>query len=72
MREQELRRALEWLNSKPDDSLVSAKLGAIFLECSERTLRYHPLAKRVYITPTRYNYQLGNLRQIARGDGEAA
>jgi hypothetical protein len=72
MTEQELCRALERLNSKPNDALVSAKLGAIFLECSERTLRYHPLARRIYITPTRYNYQLGNLRQIARSGVEGA
>jgi hypothetical protein len=74
MREEQLRRALERLASKPDDALENAAVGAAFLDISERTLRYHPKAKRVYVTPTRYNYRVGNLREIARGgpdDGAA-
>jgi hypothetical protein len=70
MTEEELRIKLERFASKPDDALECTEVGAAFLECSPRTLRYHPLAKRIYITPRRYNYTVGNLRQIARGGGK--
>lgn len=65
IKEEEIQRGLRRLASKPDDALECAAIGAAFLGCSERTLRYHPDAKRVYITPSRYNYQVGNLRQMA-------
>jgi hypothetical protein len=71
MTEQELRTALERLASKSDDALETAEVGAAFLSCSQRTLRYHPRAKRIYITPRRYGYRVGNLREIARGNGGA-
>jgi hypothetical protein len=64
--EQELRIALERFASKPDEALESAEVAAAVLKCSQRTLRYHPDAERVYITPTRYNYRVGNIRQIAK------
>jgi hypothetical protein len=64
--EQELRIALERFASKPDDALESAEVSAAVLKCSQRTLRYQPDAERVYITPTRYNYRVGNIRQIAK------
>jgi hypothetical protein len=67
MTEQELRTALERFASKSDDALECAEVGAAFLGCSQRTLRYHPAAKRIYVTPRRYNYAVGNIRQIARG-----
>jgi hypothetical protein len=66
MNEQKLRKALERFASKPDEALETTKVCAAYLGCSERLLRYHPAAKRVYITPDRYNYQVGNIRQIAR------
>jgi hypothetical protein len=69
MSEQEIKSGLERLASKPDDALECAAIGAAFLSCSERTLRYHPDAKRIYVTPTRYNYQVGNLRRIAGARG---
>jgi hypothetical protein len=65
--ERELRRALERFASKPDDALETAKVSAAVLSCSERTLRYHPRAKRIYITQRRYAYRVGNIREIARG-----
>jgi hypothetical protein len=72
MNEQALRKALERFASKPDDALEKASVSAAFLECSERTLRYHPAAERIYITPTRYNYRVGNIRDIARNGFAAA
>jgi hypothetical protein len=65
MDEKKLRRALERFASKPDDALESIAVAAAFLGCSERKLRYHPLARRVYIGPNRYNLQVGNIRQMA-------
>src|SRR5262249_53570271 len=66
MNEQALRKALERFGSKPDDALESTKVSAAFLSCSERTLRYHPAAERVYITADRYNFRVGNIREIAK------
>jgi hypothetical protein len=66
MDEQTLRKRLERFASKPDEALESAEVSAAFLGFSERTLRYHPDAERVYITPSRYNYRVGNIRQIAK------
>jgi hypothetical protein len=63
--EEEIKKGLERFASKPDDALECAAIGAAFLGCSERTLRYHKDARRVYITPDRYNFQVGNLRQMA-------
>jgi hypothetical protein len=62
----ELKDALERLASKPDTALENSKVGAAFLNCSERTLRYHPAAERIYVTPRTYRYTVGNLRQIAK------
>jgi hypothetical protein len=67
MTDDELRDALRRLASKPDDALEDAKVGAAYLDCSERTLRYLPAAKRIYVTPRTYRYTVGNLRQIAKG-----
>jgi len=72
MNEQALRKALERFGSKPDDALESTKVSAAFLSCSERTLRYHPAAERVYITADRYNYRVGNIREIARNGFKGA
>jgi hypothetical protein len=69
MTEQELRTALERFASKSDDALECAEVAAAVLCCSERTLRYHSKAQRIYITPTRYNFRVGNIRQIAREGG---
>jgi hypothetical protein len=69
MTEQELRTALERFASKSDDALECAEVSAAVLCCSQRTLRYHPRAERIYITPRRYNYRVGNIRQIAREGG---
>jgi hypothetical protein len=69
MTEQELRTALERFASKPDDALECAEVAAAVLACSQRTLRYHSRAKRIYVTPRRYNYRVGNIRQIAREGG---
>jgi hypothetical protein len=71
MNEEKLRKALERFASKPDDALESAKVSAAYLDCSERMLRYLPAAKRIYLTPSRYNYRVGNIREIARGLGAA-
>jgi hypothetical protein len=67
MTDEELSDALKRFASKPDDALEDAKIGAAYLDCSERTLRYHPNAKRIYVTPRTYRYTVGNLRQIAKG-----
>ena len=66
MDERKLREALERFPSKPDEALESAEVSAAVLKCSQRTLRYHPDAERIYITPTRYNYRVGNIREIAK------
>jgi hypothetical protein len=66
MKEQALRKALERFAFKPDDAHEGVEVSAAYLNCSQRTLRYHPDAKRIYITPTRYNYRVGNIREIAR------
>lgn len=71
MNEQKLRNALERFRHKPDDALEEAAVGAAYIGCSERTLRYHPKAKRIYIGPNRYNFTVGNIREIARGNGGA-
>jgi hypothetical protein len=65
--EEKLRKALERFASKPDDALESARVSAAHLDCSERFLRYHPAAKRIYLSDNRYNYRVGNIREIARG-----
>ena len=67
MTEQELRTALERFASKPDDALECAEVGAAFLQCSQRTLRYQPKLERIYITPRKYNFRVGNLRAVAKG-----
>jgi hypothetical protein len=66
MDEKKLRERLQRFAFKPDEALEEASVSAAYLGCSERKLRYDPRAKRVYIGPSRYNYQVGNIRQIAR------
>jgi hypothetical protein len=67
MDEQKLRKALERFAHKPDEALESAAVAAAYLGYSERTLRYDPRAKRIYLGLNRYNYQVGNIREMARG-----
>ena len=67
MREQKLRNALERFKHKPDDALETLAVGAAYIGCSERKLRYDPRAKRVYIGPNRYSLTVGNIKEIARG-----
>ena len=42
MTKSELKDALELFASKPDDALESTEVGAAFLGCCQRTVRYHP------------------------------
>jgi hypothetical protein len=70
MKEHKLRNALERFKHKPDEALETIAVGAAYIGCAERTLRYDPRAKRVYIGPNRYNLTAGNIRAIASGNLE--
>jgi len=72
MTKSELKDALELFASKPDDALESTEVGAAFLGCCQRTVRYHPKLERVYITPRKYNFRVGNLRAVAKGRHDRA
>jgi hypothetical protein len=51
----------------PNDAVVSPKITALILGCAERTIRYHPLLKRIQISRGRYVFRVGNERQIVQG-----
>jgi hypothetical protein len=68
---------LERFQSLPDEAVISSKLAAIILDLSERTTRYHPHLKRIWISEGRYGFQVGQVRRLARegmplDDGRAA
>jgi len=62
---------LERFSSLPDEAVISSKLAAIILDISERTTRYHPHLRRIWVSEGRYGFQVGQVRKLAR-DGVGA
>jgi hypothetical protein len=67
----DLTELLRRWSSLPDDAIVPSKLTAAVTSLSERSIRYHPGLKRVYLNRTRYGFRAGDVRKILAG-GEAA
>ena len=67
MTNQELKDALELFASKPDDALETTEVTAAILGSCQRTVRYHPKLERIYVTPRKYNFRVGNIRAVAKG-----
>jgi hypothetical protein len=51
----------------PDDALVSGKIAAIVLGVSERTVRRHPPAPPVQVSPQCRHFRVGSIRAKVRG-----
>lgn len=56
----------------PDEAIVHSKVTAAVTGLSERTVRYDPRFKRIYLTATRYGHRVGEIRKILQGNGGAA
>jgi hypothetical protein len=52
----------------PDDAIVHSKVTAAVTGLSERTVRYDPRFKRIYLTPNRYGHRVGDIRKILSGE----
>jgi hypothetical protein len=51
----------------PDDAVVHTKVVAAVTGLSERTVRYDPRFKRVYLTSGRYGFRVGEVKRILTG-----
>jgi len=51
----------------PDDAVVHTKVVAAVTGLSERTVRYDPRLKRVYLTSGRYGFRVGEVKKILTG-----
>jgi hypothetical protein len=63
---------LKRFDELPDDALVSGKIVAIVLGVSERTVRRHPPATPVQVSPQCRNFRVGSIRAKARGNAVPA
>ena len=54
--------------SLPDEAVVHAKVAAAVTGLSERTVRYDPRFKRVYLTENRYGIRVGDIRKVLAGE----
>jgi hypothetical protein len=64
----ELVELLKRFPHLPDDAVVHSKVTAALTGLSERTVRYDPRFKRIYLTATRYGHRVGDIRKILRGE----
>jgi hypothetical protein len=53
--------------SLPDDAVVHTKVVAAVTGLSERTIRYDSRFERVYLTPNRYGFRVGSVKNILSG-----
>ena len=65
----ELTDLLKRWPSLPNEAIVHSKVVAAVTGLSERTIRYDPRLKRVYLTPSRYGFRVGNVKEILAGEG---
>jgi hypothetical protein len=64
----ELTELLRRWPSLPNEAIVHTKVVAAVTGLSERTIRYDPRLARVYLTPSRYGYRVGNVKEILTGE----
>jgi hypothetical protein len=64
--DERLRRELERFSILPDEAHASPRLAAVVLDISQRTVRYHPALDRIWISPKRYNFRVGQIRKLLR------
>jgi len=64
----ELTDLLKRWPSLPNEAIVHSKVVAAVTGLSERTIRYDPRLKRVYLTPTRYGFRVANVKEILAGE----
>jgi hypothetical protein len=62
-----LKKALERFPHLPREAAVPTKLTAAVTGLSERTVRYHPLLPRVYVSPKRYGQRVANILDLLAG-----
>ena len=55
----------------PDDAIVHSKVTAAVTGLSERTVRYDPRFRRVYLTPSRYGHRVGDIRKVLKGEANS-
>ena len=48
----------------PNSAVVCAAVVRALTGLSERTIRYHPLLPRVYISADRYGFRVGDIRKL--------
>ena len=53
----------------PDEAVAPTKVVAAVTGLSERTIRYDPRLRRVYLTPNRYGFRVSNVKEILAGEG---
>jgi hypothetical protein len=58
-------RIIENFDRWPNGMVVSAKIAAIILDLSERTIRRHPMLPRAYTSADRYGFRIGSIRTVA-------
>jgi hypothetical protein len=64
----ELADLLKRWPSLPDEAIAHSKLVAAVTGLSERTIRYDTRLKRIYLTPTRYGFRVGDVKEFLAGD----
>src|SRR6516165_7037551 len=64
----ELADLLKRWPSLPNEAIVHSKVVAAVTGLSERTIRYDPRLKRVYLTPNRYGFRVSNVKEILAGE----
>jgi hypothetical protein len=52
----------------PNEAVVNTKVVAALTGLAERTIRYDPRLKRVYLTADRYGYRVDNVKEILIGE----
>jgi hypothetical protein len=63
----ELTELLKRWPSLPDEAVVHCKVTAAMTGLSERSIRYDPRFKRVYLTKNRYGNRVGDVRKVLAG-----
>jgi hypothetical protein len=63
----ELNELLKRWPFLPDEAIVHSKVTAAITGLSERTVRYDPRFKRVYLTANRYGHRVGDVRKVLAG-----
>jgi hypothetical protein len=63
----EMFEILKRFDELPDDALVPPRVAAVVLGVSERTVRRHPPAPFVQVSPQCRNLRVGNIRAKSQG-----